>query len=58
MGETCSTDGRMRNAHSILVGRPKGKKPLGGHSVDCRIILEWISGKYVAKVWMDASGSG
>jgi hypothetical protein len=24
----CSTHGKMRNAYSILVGKPEGKKPL------------------------------
>jgi hypothetical protein len=30
----------MRNAYNILVGKPEGKKTLGGLGVDGRIILE------------------
>jgi hypothetical protein len=29
MGRACSTDGAKRNAYSILVGKPEGKRPLG-----------------------------
>jgi hypothetical protein len=29
MGRTCSTNGEKRNAYGILVGKPKGKRPLG-----------------------------
>jgi len=29
MGRACSTHGKLRNAHSILVGKAGGKKPLG-----------------------------
>jgi hypothetical protein len=32
----------MRNACKILIGRPEGKKHLGGLSVDGRIMLKWI----------------
>jgi hypothetical protein len=28
MGRPCSTNGAKRNAHSILVGKPGGKRPL------------------------------
>jgi hypothetical protein len=42
--------GEIRNAYSILVN-PKGR----GHSedlgVDGKIILEWILGKQVGKLW-------
>jgi hypothetical protein len=31
MGETCSAHGEMRNAYTILVGKPDGKRPLGRH---------------------------
>jgi hypothetical protein len=30
MGRACSTNGEKRNAYGLLVGKPKGKKPLGG----------------------------
>jgi hypothetical protein len=29
MGRVCSTNGEKRNTYRILVGKPKGKKPLG-----------------------------
>jgi hypothetical protein len=30
MGKACSTNGEKRNAYRILVGKPEGKRPLGG----------------------------
>jgi hypothetical protein len=30
MGRACSTDGEKRNAYRILMGKPDGKRPLGG----------------------------
>jgi hypothetical protein len=35
MGRACSTRGEKINAYGILVGTPKGKKPLG------RLMLRW-----------------
>jgi hypothetical protein len=35
----CTVD---RGVHRLLVGRPKGKRPLGRQDVDGRIILRWI----------------
>jgi hypothetical protein len=29
MDRACSTNGEMRNAYTILVGKPEGKIPLG-----------------------------
>jgi hypothetical protein len=29
MGRKCSTHGEKKNAYSILVGKPEGKRPLG-----------------------------
>jgi hypothetical protein len=29
MGGTCSTNGEKTNAYRLLVGNPKGKRPLG-----------------------------
>jgi hypothetical protein len=29
MGGACSTNGEIRNAYRILVGKPEGKRPLG-----------------------------
>jgi hypothetical protein len=28
MGRACSTNGETRNAYTILVGKPEGKRPL------------------------------
>jgi hypothetical protein len=41
----------MRNAYNILVGKPKGKRPLGDSGVDGKIKLEWILSKLDRKVW-------
>jgi hypothetical protein len=30
MGRACSTNGEKRNGYRILVGKPEGKRPLGG----------------------------
>jgi hypothetical protein len=30
MGGPCSTNGEMRNAYGLLVGKPEGKRPLDG----------------------------
>jgi hypothetical protein len=29
MGGTCSSNGEKKNAYSLLVGKPEGKRPLG-----------------------------
>jgi hypothetical protein len=29
MGKACSTTGEKKNAYTILVGKPEGKRPLG-----------------------------
>ena len=34
--------GERRCIHGVLLGRPEGKKTLGRHSVDGRILLKWI----------------
>jgi hypothetical protein len=35
----------MRNAYKILIGKHKGKRPLGRPKLDGRIILKWILGQ-------------
>jgi hypothetical protein len=34
--------GEMRKFIKMLVGKPKGKKQLGRHRPDWRVILKWI----------------
>jgi hypothetical protein len=40
--------GDIRNAYSILVGKPEGRRAAG---IDRRTILEWILGKLCGKLW-------
>ena len=35
-----------RGVHKVLVGKPKGKRPLGDQDVDGSIILRWILRKW------------
>jgi hypothetical protein len=42
--------GEMRNAYNILFRKPEGR-PLGRPTHRWKIILEWILGKLVGKVW-------
>jgi hypothetical protein len=44
--------GKMRNAYNILVGKPKGKRPLWRSSHDERIILKGILEKWTMSVWI------
>jgi hypothetical protein len=37
--------GEMRNAYSILVGKPEGNRPLVRLGIDGKIILECILGR-------------
>jgi hypothetical protein len=30
MGETCSSHSEVKNTYGVLVGKPEGKRPLGG----------------------------
>jgi hypothetical protein len=39
MGRAWCTHGGKRNAYSILVGKPEGKRALGGLDVGGRIML-------------------
>jgi hypothetical protein len=42
----------MKNAYSILVGKPEGKRPLEISKRRWVIILECISGKLGEKFWI------
>jgi len=46
MDGACSTYGKRRGAYMVLVGRPEGKRPLGGP----RIIIKWIFRKWNVRV--------
>jgi hypothetical protein len=48
----CSAHGGMKNADKILVGKPDGKRHSENLSVDERIILKCILGKYGWRVWI------
>jgi hypothetical protein len=41
----------LRNAYCVSVGKPKGRDHLEDVGVDCKIILEWILGKYDGRLW-------
>jgi hypothetical protein len=47
MGRACSTNGKNRDAYSILVGKPQGKRPLG------RPRHRWVG-----NIKMDLGGTG
>jgi hypothetical protein len=49
MGGACSPSWRKRNACSVLVGKPEGKRPLGTLNVDVRILLIWIFEQWVER---------
>jgi len=34
--------GERKGGYRVLVGKPEGKRTLGGRGVDGRIILRWI----------------
>jgi hypothetical protein len=56
MGKACSTNGVKRNAYRILVGKPEGKRPLGGRrrrwvdniKIDLRVI-GWV---WAGLIWL------
>jgi len=43
--------GDRRDVYTVLVGRPEGKRPLGGPSVQGNIILKWMFKKWDGYVW-------
>jgi hypothetical protein len=43
--------GKRRDVYRVLVGKPEGKRPLGRHSLDGRLILRWIFWKWDVGVW-------
>jgi len=45
MGGRVARMREMRNAYNIWVGKPEGKRPLGGPRCRCGDKLEWTLGK-------------
>jgi hypothetical protein len=43
--------GEKRNAYSLLVGKPEGKRPLGRPRRRWEIILGWILEKWDGVMW-------
>jgi hypothetical protein len=43
--------GGMRIAYNILIAKPEGKRLLGRPRSRWKIILEWILGTHVGKLW-------
>jgi len=43
--------GEEREVYRVLVGKPEGKRPLGGLGVDGWIILGWISRRWDVSIW-------
>jgi hypothetical protein len=63
MGESCSTNGEKRNAYTLLVGKPEGRRPLGRPRhrwVDnIRMDLgEWDGVMWTRFVWLRIGASG
>jgi hypothetical protein len=50
MSGSCSSHGRDRNAYTIVVGKPEGKRLLGRLGVDGRLLLKWILDKQVVMI--------
>jgi hypothetical protein len=51
MGMACRAYGEWRGVYRVLVGKPEGKRPLGIHRLDGRIILRWIFLKWDIRAW-------
>jgi hypothetical protein len=47
--------GEMKCVYRVSVGKPEGKRPLGRHSINGRIILIWIYRKWDVGVWTESS---
>ena len=52
--------GERRGAYRVLVGKPEGKRLLGRHRLDGRIILRWIFRKWDVggRYGLDRVGTG
>jgi hypothetical protein len=50
--------GEMRNAYSIWFVSLKGRDGAENLGVDGKIILKWMSGKWMGRCGLNSSGSG
>jgi len=46
MGSACGASGGGKGVHSVVVGKPEGKRPLGRPRHRWRIILRWNFEKF------------
>jgi hypothetical protein len=51
MGRACRTNGEKRNAHSLLMGKSEGKRPLGRPKRGGFVIFRWIFEKQFGVLW-------
>jgi hypothetical protein len=47
-----------KGAHTVLVGRPEGKRSFEDLNVDGRIMLKWIFGKCYGAAWTGLETGG
>jgi hypothetical protein len=47
--------GEMKNEHSILVGKPERRRPLGNLGIDGRLILLWMQ---IGFMWLRTGTAG
>jgi hypothetical protein len=48
--------GEERKVYEVLVGNPKGKRPLGRQDIDKRMGREWILGRLAGGCGLDGMG--
>jgi len=58
MGGTYSTNGEMINAYNILIGKPKGRRPLWRRRHRWKVLWELELRKQIMKNWLGSSGLG
>jgi hypothetical protein len=52
MGRSCRTNREKRTAYRFLVGKPKGKGPLGKPRLRLEEVLKWILERYNGVTWI------
>jgi hypothetical protein len=58
MDGTCSTRAEIRITYKILVGKPEGKRPLGGPWSKCEDNIRTCQVNRVGRCGLNSSGSG